>query len=145
MITTTASLATRTVFRIGYGALQLERLHDRRGEAVALLRRAVELGVDHVDTAEFYGFGFANDVIREALRPEDDVLVVTKVGADPDPGGPMPLRLAQRPEQLRASVEDNLRSLGVERLAVVNLRRLDTGPGLRPEGTRSSISTTSSP
>ncbi|WP_369191810.1 aldo/keto reductase [Streptomyces sp. R08] len=134
MITTTASLATRTVFRIGYGALQLERLHDRRDEAVALLRRAVELGVDHVDTAEFYGFGFANDVIREALRPEDDVLVVTKVGADPDPGGPMPLRLAQRPEQLRASIEDNLRSLGVDRLAVVNLRRLDTGPGLRPEG-----------
>ncbi|WP_431683734.1 aldo/keto reductase [Kitasatospora sp. KL5] len=134
MTTTTASLAARTVFRIGYGALQLERLHDRRGEAVALLRRAVELGVDHVDTAEFYGFGFANDVIREALRPQDDVLVVTKVGADPNPGGHLPLRLAQRPEQLRASVEDNLRSLGVDQLAVVNLRRLDTGPGLRPEG-----------
>jgi aryl-alcohol dehydrogenase-like predicted oxidoreductase len=134
MTTATAPLATRTVFRIGYGALQLERLRDRRDEAVALLRRAVELGVDHVDTAEFYGFGFANDVIREALRPEDDVLVVTKVGADPDPGGHLPLRLAQRPEQLRASVEDNLRSLGVDRLAVVNLRRLDTGPGLRPEG-----------
>ncbi|MFH8342689.1 aldo/keto reductase [Streptomyces sp. AM6-12] len=134
MITATASFAARTVFRIGYGALQLERLHDRRGEAVALLRRAVELGVDHVDTAEFYGFGFANDVIREALRPEDDVLVVTKVGADPNPGGHLPLRLAQRPEQLRASVEDNLRSLGVDRLAVVNLRRLDTGPGLRPQG-----------
>ncbi|WP_432190803.1 aldo/keto reductase [Streptomyces sp. bgisy027] len=134
MTTATASLAARTVFRIGYGALQLERLHDRRGDAVALLRRAVELGVDHVDTAEFYGFGFANDVIREALRPEDDVLVVTKVGADPDPGGHLPLRLAQRPEQLRASVEDNLRSLRVDRLAVVNLRRLDTGPGLRPEG-----------
>ncbi|MBI0295111.1 aldo/keto reductase [Streptomyces sp. PRKS01-29] len=130
----TASFAGRTVFRIGYGALQLERLRDRRGEAVELLRRAVELGVDHVDTAEFYGFGFANDVIREALRPEDDVLVVTKVGADPDPGGQLPLRLAQRPEQLRASVEDNLRSLGVDRLPVVNLRRLDTGPGLRPEG-----------
>ncbi|KAB1148837.1 aldo/keto reductase [Streptomyces luteolifulvus] len=134
MTTATASLAARTVFRIGYGALQLERLHDRRGDAVALLRRAVELGVDHVDTAEFYGFGFANDVIREALRPEDDVLVVTKVGADPDPGGHLPLRLAQRPEQLRASVEDNLRSLSIDRLAVVNLRRLDTGPGLRPEG-----------
>ncbi|MEU1669039.1 aldo/keto reductase [Streptomyces sparsogenes] len=134
MTTATASFADRTVFRVGYGALQLERLHDRRGEAVALLRRAVELGVDHVDTAEFYGFGFANDVIREALRPEDDVLVVTKVGADPNPGGRLPLRLAQRPEQLRASVEDNLRSLGVDRLAVVNLRRLDTGPGLRPEG-----------
>ncbi|MFC8828393.1 aldo/keto reductase [Streptomyces sp. NPDC057137] len=134
MTAATASFAARTVFRIGYGALQIERLHDRRSEAVALLRRAVELGVDHVDTAEFYGFGYANDVIREALRPEDDVLVVTKVGADPNPGGPLPLRLAQRPEQLRASVEDNLRSLGVDRLAVVNLRRLDTGPGLRPEG-----------
>ncbi|MGW0964885.1 aldo/keto reductase [Streptomyces sp. NPDC002516] len=134
MTTSNASLADRTVFRIGYGALQLERLHDRRGDAVALLRRAVELGVDHVDTAEFYGHGFANDVIREALRPEDDVLVVTKVGADPDPGGPLPLRLAQRPEQLRASVEDNLRSLGTDRLAVVNLRRLDSGPGLRPDG-----------
>ncbi|MFE9429187.1 aldo/keto reductase [Kitasatospora sp. NPDC006697] len=134
MTITTGSIAARTVFRVGYGALQLQRLHDRRDEAVALLRRAVELGVDHVDTAEFYGFGFANEVIREALRPEDDVLVVTKVGADPDPGGPLPLRLAQRPEQLRASVEDNLRSLGVDRLEVVNLRRLDTGPGLRAEG-----------
>jgi pyridoxine 4-dehydrogenase len=130
----TAPFAGRTVRLVGYGALQLERLRDRRAEAVGLLRRAVELGVDHVDTAQFYGFGFANDVIREALRPEDGVLVVTKVGADPDPGGPLPLRLAQRPEQLRASVEDNLRSLGVEQLPVVNLRRLDSGPGLRPEG-----------
>ncbi|GHD54882.1 aldo/keto reductase [Streptomyces galbus] len=130
----TARLAGRTVSRIGYGAMQLERLRDRRDEAVALLRRAVELGVDHVDTAEFYGAGFVNDVIREALRPADDVMVVTKVGADPNPGGRIPLRPAQRPEELRASVEDNLRSLGVERLDVVNLRRLDTGPGLRPEG-----------
>lgn len=134
MTTLTASFAGRTVLRVGYGALQLERLHARRDEAVELLCRAVELGVDHVDTAEFYGFGFANAVIRETLRPEDGVLVVTKVGADPNPGGRLPLRLAQRPEQLRASVEDNLRSLGVDRLPVVNLRRLDTGPGLRPEG-----------
>jgi aryl-alcohol dehydrogenase-like predicted oxidoreductase len=132
--TRTGSFAGRTVRRIGYGAMQLDRLHDRRGEAVALLRRAVELGVDHVDTAEFYGFGFVNDVIREVLRPEDGVLVVTKVGADPDPGGRLPLRLAQRPEQLRASVADNLRGLGVDRLPVVNLRRLDSGPGLRAEG-----------
>ncbi|MFD5763820.1 aldo/keto reductase, partial [Streptomyces sp. NPDC127044] len=71
---------------------------------------------------------------RETLRRVVGVLVVTKVGADPNPGGRLPLRLAQRPEQLRASVEDNLRSLGVDRLPVVNLRRLDTGPGLRPEG-----------
>ncbi|MFJ6900743.1 aldo/keto reductase [Streptomyces hokutonensis] len=134
MTTLTATFSGRTVSRIGYGAMQLDRLHDRRDEAVALLRRAIELGVDHVDTAEFYGFGFVNAVIREALRPEDDVLVVTKVGADPNPGGRLPLRPAQRPEQLRASVEDNLRSLGADRLAVVNLRRLDSGPGLRPEG-----------
>jgi pyridoxine 4-dehydrogenase len=124
----------RTVSRIGYGAMQLERLHADRDAAVALLRRALELGVDHFDTAQFYGDGFVNQVIREALRPTDDVVVVTKVGADPDPGGPLPLRPAQRPEELRASVEDNLKSLGTERLAVVNLRRLDAGPGLRAEG-----------
>jgi pyridoxine 4-dehydrogenase len=134
VIAPTAPFAGRTVARIGYGAAQLPRLHERRADAVALLRRAVELGVDHVDTAEFYGFGFANEVIREALRPQDDVLVVTKVGAEPDPGGRLPLRVAQRPEQLRAGVEANLRSLGVDRLPVVNLRRLDTGPGPRPAG-----------
>ncbi|XRQ08793.1 aldo/keto reductase [Actinomadura welshii] len=131
--TATAALAGRTVHRIGYGALQLERLQDRRDDAVALLRRAIELGVNHVDTAEFYGSGFANTVIREAVRPGDDVLVATKVGADPNPGGPVPLRIAQRPGQLRASVEDNLRSLGTDRIPLVNLRRFDTGPGLRPD------------
>jgi aryl-alcohol dehydrogenase-like predicted oxidoreductase len=122
------------VSRIGYGTAQLPRLHDRRDEAVALLRRAVELGVNHVDTAEFYGFGFANAVIRAALRPEDDVLVVTKVGADPNPGGQLPLRIAQRPEQLRASVENNLETLGLAQIPVVNLRRTDNGPGVRAEG-----------
>ncbi|GAA2598086.1 MULTISPECIES: aldo/keto reductase [Streptomyces] len=127
-------LAGRTVSRIGYGAMQLERLRSDRAAAVALVRRAVERGVDHLDTAQFYGDGFVNEVIREALRPADDVVVVSKVGADPDPGGPLPLRPAQRPEELRASVEDNLRSLGTDRIAVVNLRRLDTGPGLRAEG-----------
>jgi pyridoxine 4-dehydrogenase len=134
VIAPTAPFAGRSAYRIGYGTAQLPRLHDRRADAVALLRRAFDLGVDHVDTAEFYGFGFANQVVREALRPGDDVLVVTKVGATPDPGGRLPLRPAQRPEELRASVEDNLRSLGVDRLAVVNLRRMDTGPGMRPRG-----------
>lgn len=127
-------LAGRTVARIGYGAMQLERLHDDRGAAVALLRRAVELGVDHVDTAQFYGDGFVNGLLREALRPEDGVLIVSKVGADPNPGGRPPMRPAQRPEQLRASVEANLDSLGVDQVPVVNLRRLDAGPGLRADG-----------
>lgn len=127
-----APLAGHVVSRIGYGAMQLERLRDDRPAAVALLRRAVELGIDHIDTAQFYGDGLSNGLIREALRPQDGVVVVTKVGADPAPD-PVRLRLAQRPEQLRASVEANLRSLGVEQIPVVNLRRADSGPGLRAE------------
>ncbi|GGL65863.1 oxidoreductase [Streptomyces fumigatiscleroticus] len=123
----TGELAGRAVARVGYGAMQLARLHDDRRAAVALLRHAIDLGVDHVDTAQFYGDGFVNDVIREALRPQDDVLVVSKVGAVSDPGGPMPLRLAQRPGELRASVEANLAALGTDRIAVVNLRRVDSG------------------
>ncbi len=132
--TKSAQLAGRAVARIGYGAMQLERLHADREQAVALLRRAFDLGVDHVDTAQFYGNGFVNEVIREAVRPGDDVLVVSKVGADPDPGGPIPLRLAQRPEELRASVEDNLRALGLDRIPLVNLRRADRRPGVLAEG-----------
>ncbi|MET8471895.1 aldo/keto reductase [Streptomyces sp. NPDC006422] len=127
-------LVDRDVSRVGFGAMQLPRLASDRAAAVALLRRAVELGVDHVDTAEFYGDGFSNEIIREALRPDGDVLVVSKVGATPDSGGPLPLRLAQRPDELRAGVEDNLKSLGVDQVPVVNLRRAETGPGLRAEG-----------
>ncbi|WNV86553.1 aldo/keto reductase [Umezawaea sp. Da 62-37] len=124
-------LAGRTVSRIGYGAMQLRQNTDRAA-GIAMLRRVVELGVDHIDTAEFYGP--ANDLIREAIRPEDGVLVASKVGADPDPVGPVPLRLAQRPEQLRASVEVNLKSLGLDAIPLVNLRRTDTGPGVRAAG-----------
>lgn len=124
----------RDVSRVGFGAMQMPRLDPDRAAAVALLRRAVELGVDHIDTAQFYGHGFSNEIIREALRPEDDVLVVSKVGATPDSEGPLPLRLAQRPEELRAGVEDNLKSLGVDQVPLVNLRRAETGPGLRAEG-----------
>ncbi|GAA0451105.1 aldo/keto reductase [Streptomyces olivaceiscleroticus] len=127
-------LAGRTVSRIGFGAMQLERLRGERKAAAALLHRCIELGVDHIDTAQFYGHGFVNEVIREAIRAQDDVMVVSKVGAEPDPDGPLPLRLAQRPEQLRAAVEDNLTTLGMEQIPLVNLRRTDAGPGLRAEG-----------
>jgi pyridoxine 4-dehydrogenase len=126
-------LAGRAVSRVGYGAMQL-RLHGDRAAAVAILRRAVELGIDHVDTAQFYGDGFVNGLIREAIRPEDGVLVASKVGATPNPGGPAPLRIAQRPEELRASVEDNLTSLGLDQIPLVNLRRADGGPGPQAEG-----------
>lgn len=122
----TALFAGRTVSRIGYGAMQLARLDGDRDEAVRVLRRAIDLGIDHLDTAQFYGDGFVNDVIRQTLRPEDDVMVVTKIGADPTDEGPLPMRSAQRPHELRASVVDNLRALGVEQIPVVNLRRMDT-------------------
>ena len=121
------ALAGAEVSRVGFGAMQLERLRDDRAAAVRLVRRAVELGVDHVDTAQFYGNGLSNDLLREALSPADGVVIVSKVGADPNPGGPVPLRPAQRPEELRASVEDNLRSLGLDQVPVVNLRRMDSG------------------
>ncbi|MFJ3321457.1 MULTISPECIES: aldo/keto reductase [unclassified Curtobacterium] len=128
-----STLGGRTVGRIGYGAMALERFTDDRQAGVALLHRARELGVDHVDTADFYGDGVANDVIRRAFGADDNVVVVSKVGAV-RVAAPVPLALAQRPEQLRAQVHANLRSLGRERIDVVNLRRADTGPGLLAEG-----------
>jgi pyridoxine 4-dehydrogenase len=133
-MSSTATLAGRTVHRIGYGAMQLERLHTDRDAATTLLRHAFDRGVDHVDTAQFYGDGFVNGVVRDALRPDDDVLIATKVGGEPNPGGPVPLRLAQRPEQLRASVEANLTTLRLDRLPLVNLRRAEVGPGLIADG-----------
>ena len=129
-----ATLAGRSVARIGYGALQL-RWADRDEEPIAVLRRAIELGVDHLDTAQFYGDGVVNRRIRAALAPYPEHLVlVSKVGATPDPGGEIGLRLAQHPADLRAQVEDNLRSLGAARRAVGNLRRAAPAPGLVAEG-----------
>jgi len=125
-------LGDHKVRRIGYGAMQLaEGTPPSRDDAIAVLRRAVELGVDHIDTAEFYGHGLANDLIRAALWPyPDDLALVSKVGAVREGR----LVAAQRPEQLRAGVEANLRGLGVERLAAVNLRRLDAPPGIVAAG-----------
>jgi pyridoxine 4-dehydrogenase len=138
------TLAGRQVSRVGYGAMQLRRLAGDRAAAVALLRRAAELGVDHIDTADFYGDGVVNELISEAfgpkeigsaaLRADGGVLVVSKVGATPVPGGKIPLRAAQRPDELRAGVEQNLAQLGTERIDVINLRRLDRAPGLIAEG-----------
>jgi aryl-alcohol dehydrogenase-like predicted oxidoreductase len=129
MITSTTSmLGGRLVGRIGFGAMQLAGPGvfgppRDRDAALAVLRRAVELGVDHIDTSQFYGPDVVNDLIREALHPYPEGLrLVTKVGARRDAeGGWLP---AQRPEELRAGVEDNLRSLQVERMDVVNLRLL---------------------
>src|ERR1700761_8361922 len=129
-----ASLAGREAAGGGYGAMQL-RWDGPDDEPVAVLRRAVELGVDHLDTAQFYGDGVVNRRIHAALAPYPEHLVlVSKVGATPNPGGEIELRLAQKPAELRSQVEDNLRSLGTERIDVVNLRRADVAPGLIAEG-----------
>jgi pyridoxine 4-dehydrogenase len=131
-------LAGRPVRRIGFGAMQLPgpRVFGPprdRGQALAVLRRAVELGVNHIDTAQYYGPDVANELIHEALHPyPDDLVLVSKVGADRDAaGGWIP---AQRPEQLRQGVEDNLRALEVERVDVVNLRLMgEEGAGVADE------------
>ncbi len=127
-------LGTNTVARIGYGAMQLfEGVSPE--DAVEVLRRAVELGVNHIDTASFYGPGEVNRRIRAALSPyPDDLVIVSKVGARYTGEEPVPLGPAQRPSELRAAVEDDLSQLGLERISVVNLRRLDLGPGLQAEG-----------
>jgi aryl-alcohol dehydrogenase-like predicted oxidoreductase len=115
-----------TVTRMGYGAMQLAGPHvfgppADRGAAVAVLREAVELGITHIDTSDYYGPYVTNEIIREALHPYPDSLhIVTKVGALRDAEGGWPPALA--PEQLRQAVHDNLDHLGVEALDVVNLR-----------------------
>src|SRR3569833_2248636 len=112
-------LGDRPVARIGYGAMQLVERFDGRPPApedvaVAVLRRVAELGINHIDTAEFYGEGTANQHIRAALHPyADDLALVTKVGAVRSGGT---LVAAQRPEELRAQVEANLSTLGTDRV-----------------------------
>ena len=128
-----ASIGTKTVARVGYGAMQL--LETSPDNATAVLRRAVELGVNHIDTASFYGPGEVNHRIRAALAPyPDDLVIVSKVGARYTAEEPVPLASAQKPAELRAAVEDDLSQLGLDRISVVNLRRLDLGPGLHAEG-----------
>jgi pyridoxine 4-dehydrogenase len=132
--TVTVPLAGREVARVGYGAMQLT--HGGRVTprvAVAVLRLAAGAGANHIDTAWFYGAGACNALIREALAPYPENLVVaTKLGADvAADGGPVP---AQRPGQLRRQAEANLTSLGVECLDLVYLRRLDFAPGIIAAG-----------
>jgi pyridoxine 4-dehydrogenase len=121
------------VARVGYGAMQLDPDSTSTEAAIALLRRAVELGVNHIDTASFYAFGEVDRRIRQALAPyRDDLVIVSKVGAR-SATGQIPLEAAQKPAELRAAVEEDLTELGLDRVPVVNLRRLDLGPGLKAE------------
>ncbi len=122
-----------TVNRMGYGAMQLAGPHvfgpPRDREAcLAVLRAAVETGVNHIDTSDFYGPHVTNQLIREALHPyKNDLVIVTKVGAKR--GADSSWNLAISRQELIDAVHDNLRNLGVEALDVVNLR---VGPPLQP-------------
>lgn len=115
-----------TVTRMGYGAMQLAGPHvfgppADRDAAVAVLREAVQLGITHIDTSDYYGPYVTNQIIREALHPyPDDLHIVTKVGALRDAEGGWPQALA--PDQLRQAVHDNLDHLGLDAIDVVNLR-----------------------
>lgn len=116
--------------RVGYGAMQLAGPHvwgppKDRAAAVAVLRTAIELGVNHIDTSDFYGPHVTNQLIREALHPyRDDLTIVTKIGFVR--GADQSWIPAASAQQLRDAVHDNLRNLGLEVLDVVNLR----APGL---------------
>ena len=123
---TTFHIGSYTVKRVGFGAMQLPGPGvfgppRDRDQAIAVLKRAVELGVDHIDTAQFYGPDVSNELIREALHPyPGNLALVSKVGARRDGEGNW--TSAQEPDELRADIEENLRTLQTDRLAAVNLR-----------------------
>jgi aryl-alcohol dehydrogenase-like predicted oxidoreductase len=132
----TTLLGDKPIKRMGFGAMQLAGpgvFGPPRDPAAAraVLHRAIELGVDHIDTSQYYGPDVVNDLIRKTLHPyPQDLKLVTKVGARrDDSGGVHP---AQRPEELKEGVEANLRSLQVERLDLVNLRLVGTANGAIP-------------
>ena len=127
-LTITAPLAGRTVNRLGYGAMQLAgpgvfgppKDHDA---AIAVLRAAVAAGVNHIDTSDFYGPHVTNRLIREALHPyQDDLVLVTKIGARRGPEGSWDPAFSVA--ELTSAVHDNLRNLGLEALDIVNLRAM---------------------
>ena len=131
---TTTFLGDKPINRMGFGAMQLAGPGvfgpPRDPDAArTVLRRAVELGIDHIDTSQYYGPDVVNDLIREALHPYPEPLkLVTKVGWRRDASGG--IHAAQRPDELREQVEANLRSLRVERLDVVNLRLVGPRPDI---------------
>lgn len=140
----TFALGTWRVNRIGYGAMQLAGDNvfgppRDRDEALRVLRTAVESGIDHIDTAQYYGPGVVNELIREALYPyPSDLAIVSKVAARRDDRGAV---LAyDEPDQLREGIEENLLTLGVDRIAAVNLRMMDgSKPGKRFEAQLSAL------
>lgn len=140
----TWTLGDRTVTRFGYGAMQLAgpwvmgppKDHDA---AIAVLRDAVASGITHIDTAETYGPRVVNDLIKEALHPyADDLFIATKVGGRRDADGGWPA--ARKPDELRAQIDDNLDTLGLDALDLVHLRLGDAN-GPLPEDVAEAMET----
>ena len=132
----TFALGRWQVNRVGYGAMQLSGDNvfgppRDREEALLVLRAAVDAEINHIDTAQYYGPGVVNELIREALHPyPTDLAIVSKVAARRDDRGAV-LRYDE-PDELRAGIEENLVTLGLDRLAAVNLRVMDRSvPGRR--------------
>ncbi len=129
----TFTLGNRPVHRFGYGAMQLAGPGvfgppKDRDAALAVLRQAVANGINHIDTSDFYGPHITNQLIREALHPyPDDLVIVTKVGAVR--GGDASWNPAQTPADLARAVHDNLRNLELDALDVVNMRFMGDGHG----------------
>ena len=129
-MTSTYSLAGREINRVGYGTMQLPgpgvfgppKDHD---QAIAVLRRARELGVDHFDTSAYYGPWVSNDLLREALHPYDGMTIVSKVGGRRGPDKSW--IAAGTPAELEWGIDENLIGLGVERVDVMNLRLMENG------------------
>jgi pyridoxine 4-dehydrogenase len=132
----TYPLGDRAVTRLGYGAMQLAGPGvfgppKDHGEAIAVLRAAIDAGIDHIDTSDFYGPHVTNQLIREALAPyRDGLTIVTKIGARR--GSDASWLPATSPEELRGAVHDNLRNLGLDALDVVNMRFRGAGDGHGP-------------
>jgi pyridoxine 4-dehydrogenase len=128
-------IGSHDVARVGYGAMQLTGPGvfgppSDRDEAIRVLRTAVELGVDHIDTAQYYGPVVVNELIRDALSPiRDDLAIVSKVAVRRGPAGE--ILSYDAPSELRAGIEENLRTIGVDHLAAVNLRMPD--PTAQPD------------
>jgi pyridoxine 4-dehydrogenase len=129
----TYRLSDRQVNRMGYGAMRLSGpgiygSPADRNEALAVLREAISSGVNHIDTSDYYGPHVTNEIIREALSPyPENLVIVTKLGARRTSDKAwLP---AMAPDELRAGLEDNLRNLGLERMEVVNLRSMGSEHG----------------
>lgn len=130
----TYRLVDTDVARVGFGMGELARKAETSPEGLVeareVLERALGLGIRHFDSGHFYGVGLANRLLAEVIGGcLDEVVLATKAGLLVEPGPPLKFPIAQRPHELRAAVEDNLRTLSTDSIQLLYIRRMDVGPG----------------